>query len=122
MAKPHYAFEHKDTPVIAKSEFFKRQLTFVFYAAMLLTTSLVIGMAGYHFLAGFDWTDSFYNAAMILTGMGPVDELPTGLAKYFAGTYALFSGIIFLSTVAILFAPLIHRLLHLMHIDTNDQT
>lgn len=115
--KPHFAFEHKNTPVLPRAAFIKRQVIFLFYASSLLTISLLIGMTGYHFLGGFDWTDSFYNASMILTGMGPVDTLPTPTAKYFAGTYALFSGIIFLSTVAILFAPMIHRLLHLMHIE-----
>lgn len=119
--KPHYAFEHKNTPVLSRAAFFRRQVAFLLYAVSLLTVSLLIGMVGYHFFAGFDWTDSFYNASMILTGMGPVDELPTRMAKYFAGTYALFSGIIFLSTVGILFAPLVHRLLHLMHIDADDQ-
>jgi hypothetical protein len=65
------------------------------------------------------WIDAFYNAIMILTGMGPVDDMPTSGAKIFAGLYAMFSGVIFLSTVGIMFAPLVHRLLHLMHIEES---
>lgn len=120
MRKPKYVFEHKTRPILPRAEFIKRQFTFVVFALSLLTVSLLIGMLGYHELGRMNWTDSFYNASMILTGMGPVDDLPTPLAKYFAGTFALFSGIVFLSTVGIMFAPLVHRLLHLMHMDEGD--
>ncbi len=67
------------------------------------------------------WIDAFINASMILTGMGPIDVMRTSSAKFFAGCYALFSGVIFLSTEAVMFAPLVHRMLHLMHIDDLDE-
>jgi hypothetical protein len=34
------------------------------------------------------------NAAMILSGMGPLGELKTTAGKVFAGSYAIFSGLI----------------------------
>lgn len=77
-------------------------------------------MIGYKYFASLQWIDAFYNAAMILTGMGPANEMPSDAAKIFSGCYALFSGIVFLSTVAILFAPVAHRILHLMHFNEND--
>lgn len=57
---------------------------------------------------------------MILTGMGPIDPMKTDAAKIFAGSYALFSGIAFLSTVAVLLAPVVHRFLHWIHLDINE--
>jgi len=42
-------------------------------------------MAGYHWLEGMAWIDAFANAAMILSGMGP---LQTWGGKLFAGLYA----------------------------------
>ena len=123
MATPRFRFEHKNKPLLPVSDFFKRQLTFILYAIGLLSFSLGIGMIGYRSFTGMEWIDAFYNASMILTGMGPIDKMPTHAAKIFAGTYALFSGVIFLSTVAVMFTPLIHRFLHLMHIDqgTNEK-
>lgn len=56
--------------------------------------------------------DAFVNAAMILSGMGPLSPLKTEGGKIFAGFYALFNGIIFLVIIAIIFAPLVHRFLH----------
>lgn len=64
--------------------------------------------------------DSLYNASMILTGMGPVDEMTTDSAKLFASIYAIFSGVVFLSTVAIFFSPFAHRLMHLLRVDQDE--
>ena len=119
MATKKFFFEHKDHPLLPKTAFIRRQLLFIFYALVLLAFSLGIGMIGYRTVTGMAWIDAFYNASMILTGMGPIDAMPTHTAKIFAGCYALFSGVIFLSTVAVMFTPLIHRFLHLMHIDEN---
>jgi hypothetical protein len=121
MAKKHFLFEHKDLPLLPPAAFIKRQLTFFLYAAGLLSFSLGIGMIGYKAFTGMAWIDAFYNASMILTGMGPIDAMPTTGAKLFAGCYALFSGVIFLSTVAVMFSPLVHRFLHLMHIEEDSK-
>ena len=79
--------------------------------------SIGIGVLGYHYIGELKWIDSIYNASMILTGMGPVNEMKTNAAKLFASIYAIFSGVIFLSTVAIFFAPFAHRLMHLLKVE-----
>ncbi len=82
--------------------------------------ALVIGMVGYHILAGLGWVDSFENAAMILGGMGPVDQMSTTSAKIFAGLYAIFSGLMFLSIMGIVLAPIFHRVMHKFHLADED--
>lgn len=79
--------------------------------------SLALGVLGYHIVAGLSWLDSLVNASMILTGMGPVDAMTTDGAKLFASFYALFSGVAFLTIVAVLLAPAVHRFLHRFHLD-----
>ena len=79
--------------------------------------SLALGVLGYHFLARLTWLDALVNASMILTGMGPVDQMTTVGAKLFASFYALFSGVAFLTIVAVLLAPAVHRFLHRFHLD-----
>ena len=115
-------FEHKKHPILPFRLFLIRVLRFFLYSFVIICVSLFIGIAGYHFIAGLDWTDSFYNASMILTGMGPVNEMTTVSSKVFASFYALFSGIAFLSTVAVLFAPIIHRFMHIMHLEDDKDT
>ncbi len=88
---------------------------------MILTTfSLLIGTLGYHFIAGLGWVNAFYNASMILAGMGPAATLTDKAAMLFSSFYALFSGIVFLTTFAIFFAPIAHRFLHSLHIEGKN--
>lgn len=118
---PIATFEHKNKPLLPIEAFYKRQLLFLLYASVLIATSLAIGMIGYHALAELNWTQSFHNAAMILAGMGEIDPMPDNAARIFSGIYALFSGVVFLSTVAVMFSPLVHRILHIMHLERSKE-
>lgn len=86
-----------------------------FQAAAIISSWLLVGVLGYHHLARLAWIDALLNASMIMSGMGPVDRIEGHPAKVFASVYAILSGVIFLSTAAILVAPLVHRLLHHFH-------
>ena len=88
-------------------------------AAGIVLGSLAIGIIGYHVFEGLGWVDATVNAAMILGGMGPVNELHTSGGKLFAAAYALFAGLIFLIIVGVLFAPAFHRFLHRFHIENE---
>jgi hypothetical protein len=89
-------------------------------AGILLSLALIIGILGYHFLAGLSWVDSILEASMILTGMGPVSVLASTGAKLFASVYALVSGTVFLLATGILVSPVIHRVLHRFHVERGD--
>jgi hypothetical protein len=91
------------------------------YVSVLISASLAFGAAGYHAFQGLPWLDASLNAAMILTGMGPVDPLTTPAAKVFGIGYALFSGVAFLTMVALLLAPAAHRLLHRFHLELQGE-
>ncbi len=110
----------KNKNILPTGKFIKRVLYYALFAFFLLLVSIATGVLGYHYIAHLSWIDSFYNASMILTGMGPVNEMTTKSAKLFASFYALFSGIVFLSTVAVFFAPFAHRLMHLLHVNEDD--
>jgi hypothetical protein len=86
-------------------------------AIALLAAALLIGVAGYHFIARLSWVDALLNASMILTGMGPVAILTSTSAKIFASLYALFSGVVFLSATGVIMAPVVHRVLHRFHLE-----
>jgi hypothetical protein len=95
----------------------RRLLGHAVAAVGLLAASLGAGMAGYMAFEGLPWIDAFLNAAMLLGGMGPVDAPRTSAGKLFAGLYALYAGLVFLVTAALLFAPIFHRVLHRFHWD-----
>lgn len=118
LKKPVF-FEHKDSPLLPKADFIRRQLRFMTYATLIIGVSLTIGILGYKTFTPLSWVESFQNAAMILSGMGPIDKMPDDAAKIFSGIYALFSGVVFVSTIAVMFAPIGHRLLHSLHLEED---
>lgn len=88
----------------------------------LIAASLAVGMLGYHYIAEQSWTDSYLNAAMILSGMGPVGELKSAGAKIFAGTYALYSGLALILIAGIILSPVVHRFLHKFHLEPGKKS
>ncbi len=109
--------EHKKQKVVSLSHFLKRVLKYFYLTCFLVIISLTIGVTGYSHFGGLEFIDSFHMSSMILTGMGPVAEMKTQEAKIFSSFYALYSGVAFLSITAVFFAPIIHRLLHILHVD-----
>ena len=110
-------FEPHHTPLLPRDQFQARLRRHACLGLATLGVCLGIGMAGYHFLEHQRWIDAFANAAMILSGMGPLDPLRTTAGKLFAGTYAIFSGVAFLTTVGFFLAPIVHRFLHQFHLE-----
>jgi len=105
-------YESRHARLLSFHAFVKRTCVHIVLGVGIILVSLALGMAGYAYYEDMDWISAYENAAMILSGMGPVDEICTPQGKIFAGTYALFSGVIFLVTIAIIIAPLFHRFLH----------
>ena len=100
-------------------EFTQRMIWFVFFGLSFIVLSLWVGAIGYRHFAHLGWVDAFYNASMILTGMGPVAVLNSDDAKIFATVYSIYSGVAFLTSVGVMFSPLVHRLFHRLHIDID---
>jgi hypothetical protein len=113
-------FEHKGEPLLPLWNFYARMARRGAVVAGIVAFSLLLGSVGYHFFGGLPWIDALLNASMILTGMGPVDPLKTASAKLFATFYALYSGIAFLTMIAVLMAPLLHRFLHKFHLEVSE--
>lgn len=113
-------FERKHQKLASVPVFIKRLIICFGIAVILILFVLIIGIAGYHWIAGFNWVDALLNASMILGGMGPVNPLMNTGAKIFASVYALFSGLVFIAVMGIVFSPIVHRMLHKFHIDDRD--
>lgn len=88
----------------------------------LIAIALFAGMTGYHYFEKMSWVDSFLNAAMILSGMGPATTLITTGGKVFAGCYALFSGLAFIAIMVIMLSPLIHKFFRKIHMESLKES
>jgi hypothetical protein len=110
-------FESKTKPLASRKHFLNRQLRFSLYTVSILAVSLAIGVAGYMIFASLGFIDALLNASMILTGMGPVNAMITEGGKIFASLYAIYSGVAFLTTIGVFISPIIHRILHKIHLE-----
>ena len=115
-----FPYESKRQPLASTERFVHRLGRNVLIALLLIAGSLTIGMAGYSGFEGMGWIDAFANAAMILSGMGPLAPLATVGGKIFAGIYAIFSGLLIFGIAGLVLAPVFHRLLHSFHADEDD--
>jgi hypothetical protein len=113
-------FEHRNKHLLPRKDFFHRLVHHALLGVSVIVVSLLIGMLGYHGFEKLGWIDAFVNAAMILSGMGPVATLNTDGGKIFAGCYAIYSGIALIGVLGIIFAPVIHRFLHKFHLEDKE--
>ena len=116
--KPFH-LEAKGQPLLSRQAFARRIARFALLAIGIIAISLAIGIVGYHYFEHLGWSDALLNASMILGGMGPVDRPHTFEGKLFASFYALFAGIVFLISVGVLLAPILHRFMHRFHLELD---
>jgi len=112
-------FERRGQPVVSRLKFVVRMFIAIGLWIVLTIVGLAIGVAGYAGFEGMSFVDAYVNAAMILSGMGPIGELKTTAGKIFAGSYAIFSGLIIVIASGFVLAPIFHRVLHRFHVETK---
>ncbi len=108
-------YERRGEQLLSTRLFARRVTRHAAAALALVIVSLAMGMAGYIRFEHLPWRDAFLNSAMLLGGMGPVDAPKSDAGKIFAGCYALYAGLVFLVSVGVVLAPILHRVLHRFH-------
>jgi len=111
-----FHFERRHEPLASGSRFSSRLLTNGLWALAVVVAALAIGMAGYMGFEDMRAVDAFANAAMILSGMGPLTPLVTDGGKLFAGLYAIMCGLLIFGVAGLILAPVFHRILHTFHV------
>ena len=109
-------------PLAPRRVFYSRVRRAASYALGLVALTLAAGMVGYRVFETMSWLDAFHQAALVLSGVGAATEITSASGKLFDGVYALFCGVVLLAATGILFAPVLHRLLHRFHLeDARDR-
>lgn len=116
-----FQFEHRDEPLASPATFSSRLTRNARWAIAVIVVSMLVGMAGYMGFESMGAVDAFANAAMILSGMGPLTPLLTTGGKIFAGLYAIASGLLLFAIAGIILAPIYHRILHRFHVEDQDE-
>jgi hypothetical protein len=114
-------YERRHAPVLPLRAFAGRLALHLGLVVALLCVSLAAGMVGFHVIDALSWLDAFFNASMLLGGMGPVFDHPLSDAgKLFAGVYALYCGLVVIAAMGIMLAPVVHRVMHRLHWEDSD--
>jgi hypothetical protein len=114
-------FEHRREQLISPRRFVGRMLKAIGLWLALTVIGLAIGMVGYAKFEDMSLVDAYVNAAMILSGMGPIGELKTTAGKIFAGSYAILSGLVIAIATGFVLAPIFHRVLHRFHVEIGKE-
>jgi hypothetical protein len=114
-------YEDHAAELLPRAKFLRRLLRHVAVAGAALLVSSVVGTAGFHWLAAQDWIDAFLSSSMLLGGMGPVGTVEGSGGKLFAACFALYAGIVFLGISAVVLAPVLHRILHTLHLQERER-
>jgi hypothetical protein len=114
-------FEAKNKPLLPRPSYYARLARSAAIGLLVIVLALGAGMFGYRHFEGMPWIDAFANAAMILSGMGPLATLTTAKGKLFAGFYAIFSGLAFVVVMGIVFLPVVHRFMHRFHLEEDKK-
>lgn len=113
-------FEGKKQALISTEKYYNRLLRNVLAGLFIMLFFLIIGVVGYHLTCEFSWIDSLLNASMILSGMGPTNPINSDAGKWFASIYALISGVVFISSIGLIIAPVAHRIFHRFHLEEEN--
>ncbi len=116
-----FHFENRHEKLASPEVYRRRLVRSGSFGCFMVLASLFVGMAGYSFFENLGFVDAFENAAMILSGMGPLWDPKSTPGKIFAGIYALYSGFAVLVIAAIMFAPVVHRIMHRFHIEEREE-
>lgn len=113
-------YEHRHEPLLPHREYVRRVVRNLLTGILIIVGSLGIGVLGYHLTEHMPWLDALVSASMILFGEGPTQELQTVAGKWFAAFYAMFSGVMFITIVGVIFVPVLHRFMHKFHLEVED--
>jgi len=113
-------YERRTDPMLPRSRFLRRLAMHSLVALAVVAVSLVLGTIGYHGFAREAWIDAFLNSSMLLGGMGQVGDVTTVPGKLFAAFFALYAGLMLIGVTTLLLAPVIHRILHRVHLEEPE--
>ncbi len=114
-------YESRSEELISRKRFALRVLVHLLVAMAFVTFSLLMGVVGYLWIeGGAHWHDVTLNMAMIASGIGPIMLPQTVKGKIFLAIYGGYISVVYVAVMGVVFAPILHRVLHVFHLDGDD--
>ena len=114
-------YESRTERVISRPEFALRLLGHLAMALAFVFASLALSIVGYMWIEGnAHWHDVALNMAMIASGIGPTMLPETVAGKLYLALYSAYISVVFVAVLGLVMAPIIHRILHVFHLDESE--
>ena len=115
-------FERHHEPLLPLPRFLGRIAKSLGIAATINGVALAVGAVGLRRLEGLDWMDAWLNAALVMTGNGPIARAQSVSGKTFLLFYYALGGVlVFAAVISTVMAPILHRMLHAFRVDVPDE-
>lgn len=114
-------YESKHHPPISTAAFIMRCMWHVFAAFVLCLLTLLLGALGHMFFEDMSFQDALLNSSMIMGGLGTTMHPISYGGKIFFAFYGLFVGVLFAALIGVIAAPMIHRIVHKMHLEDEEE-
>lgn len=112
-------YERISDRLISTERFLWRLAKHVLCVLGLLALSVLAGALGFTVLEGYGIEDAILHSAHILAGLGLI-QLPDSYAgRLFVALFGLYASLFFLAAFSVIFAPVVHRILHRLHLDDD---
>lgn len=110
-------YEKTSDRLISRKRFARRLAKHALYVLAILACSIAAGAVGFMVFEGHGPEQAILHAAFILSGFGLVQMPESAIGKMFAGLFGLYANLFFLAAFSVIFAPIVHRILHRLHLD-----
>lgn len=110
-------YENKSDELLTKRAFALRLIWHILLVVILIIASSFVGAWGFMRFEGQSFDDAIVHAIYLLGGSGVVQHPSTPSGKLFVVCYGLYSKFFILAAFGIFAAPILHRILHRMHLE-----
>jgi len=114
-------FERRHQPLLPLPQFVARIGKSMAIAVGIDVVALLVGSVGFRSFEGLDWPDALLNAALVVTGNGPIARMQTAAGKIFLLLYAILGVMVFAAVISVVLVPILHRTLHAFHADVPEE-
>lgn len=112
-------YEKISDELISTERFLWRMFKHGLYVLAILILSVLAGTIGFAAFEGYSLDEAALHSAHILAGLGLIELPETTAGRMFAVFFGLYASLFFIAVFSVIIAPVVHRILHRMHLDDS---
>lgn len=112
-------YEKTSDRMISTRRFVWRLIRHGLYVIGILALSVLVGAIGFSYFEGHGFEEAILHSSHILAGLGLIQLPATNAGRFFVALFGLYASLFFLAAFSVILAPILHRILHRLHLDDD---